>query len=182
MAETRNAGERSLAKSDPVALLFDRLRQLLVLPLRLLSHRGNRVFDRAQEVLHRDRLSRQVLAQRVETRLQAHPSDVSPGKPCGQLSQAFNRDARVEGHPLGVCAEDFEPGLLVRDGHVHDLVESPGPKQGRLDHIQTVRGTQDEHPRSEEHTSELQSQSNLVCRLLLEKKKKKKPKLAISRY
>src|SRR2546427_2345879 len=33
------------------------------------------------------------------------------------------------------------------------------------------------HPRrnrSEEHTSELQSQSNLVCRLLLEKKKKKK--------
>src|SRR2546430_12440328 len=27
------------------------------------------------------------------------------------------------------------------------------------------------HTRSEEHTSELQSQSNLVCRLLLEKKK-----------
>src|SRR5688572_31168828 len=37
--------------------------------------------------------------------------------------------------------------------------------------------------RSEEHTSELQSQSNLVCRLLLEKKKKKsqnnKPKQLI---
>src|SRR5688572_31482810 len=30
--------------------------------------------------------------------------------------------------------------------------------------------------RSEEHTSELQSQSNLVCRLLLEKKKKKTKK------
>src|SRR5688572_33483903 len=30
--------------------------------------------------------------------------------------------------------------------------------------------------RSEEHTSELQSQSNLVCRLLLEKKKKKAKK------
>src|SRR3989475_3249744 len=30
-----------------------------------------------------------------------------------------------------------------------------------------------EHLRSEEHTSELQSQSNLVCRLLLEKKKNK---------
>src|SRR2546421_8457940 len=28
-------------------------------------------------------------------------------------------------------------------------------------------------PRSEEHTSELQSRSDLVCRLLLEKKKKK---------
>src|SRR3989475_9151109 len=31
--------------------------------------------------------------------------------------------------------------------------------------------------RSEEHTSELQSQSNLVCRLLLEKKKKNKRKM-----
>src|SRR5688572_31800218 len=31
----------------------------------------------------------------------------------------------------------------------------------------------DTHRRSEEHTSELQSQSNLVCRLLLEKKKQK---------
>src|SRR3989475_1701917 len=31
--------------------------------------------------------------------------------------------------------------------------------------------------RSEEHTSELQSQSNLVCRLLLEKKKKMNDKL-----
>src|SRR2546430_11570686 len=32
--------------------------------------------------------------------------------------------------------------------------------------------------RSEEHTSELQSQSNLVCRLLLEKKKKKSTRLS----
>src|SRR5688572_31859228 len=38
-------------------------------------------------------------------------------------------------------------------------------------HRRTVRHHQG---RSEEHTSELQSQSNLVCRLLLEKKKKKK--------
>src|SRR2546430_8306305 len=38
----------------------------------------------------------------------------------------------------------------------------------------SVRGQQsrDMDQRSEEHTSELQSQSNLVCRLLLEKKKK----------
>src|SRR5256886_5964295 len=36
--------------------------------------------------------------------------------------------------------------------------DSPGPSRGRSH-------------RSEEHTSELQSQSNLVCRLLLEKKK-----------
>src|SRR2546430_10203273 len=35
--------------------------------------------------------------------------------------------------------------------------------------------------RSEEHTSELQSQSNLVCRLLLEKKKKLSTQDSISR-
>src|SRR6266481_8955072 len=36
-----------------------------------------------------------------------------------------------------------------------------------------VRGWPSHHPRSEEHTSELQSQFHLVCRLLLEKKKNK---------
>src|SRR5256886_4026744 len=36
--------------------------------------------------------------------------------------------------------------------------------------------------RSEEHTSELQSQSNIVCRLLLEKKKKKTYQTAITQY
>src|SRR2546430_1091958 len=36
--------------------------------------------------------------------------------------------------------------------------------------------------RSEEHTSELQSQSNLVCRLLLEKKKKKHKKRHCSAF
>src|SRR5688572_31518729 len=48
--------------------------------------------------------------------------------------------------------------------------------------LNSIRALIDENPermllrRSEEHTSELQSQSNLVCRLLLEKKKKKKKK------
>src|SRR2546430_11513943 len=35
-----------------------------------------------------------------------------------------------------------------------------------------LEGVRVRQSRSEEHTSELQSQSNLVCRLLLEKKKK----------
>src|SRR2546430_5458456 len=43
--------------------------------------------------------------------------------------------------------EQLRQGRLIADGAVHVA------------------------PRSEEHTSELQSQSNLVCRLLLEKKK-----------
>src|SRR2546430_10586582 len=38
-------------------------------------------------------------------------------------------------------------------------------------HHNLADGVRDADVRSEEHTSELQSQSNLVCRLLLEKKK-----------
>src|SRR2546427_8651345 len=41
------------------------------------------------------------------------------------------------------------------------------------DHALDFLVRQAEGGRSEEHTSELQSQSNLVCRLLLEKKNKK---------
>src|SRR2546430_6559489 len=44
------------------------------------------------------------------------------------------------------------------------------PQPGRRCHATTPRNAAD-RSRSEEHTSELQSQSNLVCRLLLEKKK-----------
>src|SRR2546426_2521428 len=45
-----------------------------------------------------------------------------------------------------------------------------------LDHGWSIDGSADHtsHERSEEHTSELQSPCNLVCRLLLEKKKKNK--------
>src|SRR2546427_2971405 len=45
-----------------------------------------------------------------------------------------------------------------------------GVRSSSGDTLQNARESDD---RSEEHTSELQSQSNLVCRLLLEKKKKK---------
>src|SRR2546430_11668332 len=51
-------------------------------------------------------------------------------------------------------------------------VEVEGRHHGKPGDVTTrVRQALD---RSEEHTSELQSQSNLVCRLLLEKKKKKR--------
>src|SRR2546430_10713683 len=46
-------------------------------------------------------------------------------------------------------------------------IEFKAKTQRRRDAAQTEEGPR----RSEEHTSELQSQSNLVCRLLLEKKK-----------
>src|SRR2546430_11539060 len=50
-----------------------------------------------------------------------------------------------------------------------------GPKSGRQNNVRTdlrSAALSRELGRSEEHTSELQSQSNLVCRLLLEKKKR----------
>src|SRR5260221_10613047 len=42
------------------------------------------------------------------------------------------------------------------------------------DDLAHIEGLARVHGRSEEHTSELQSHSDLVCRLLLEKKKKKR--------
>src|SRR5688572_32303770 len=54
---------------------------------------------------------------------------------------------------------------------------SPSPRPPASPAEPPQEGSQNENrtvpARSEEHTSELQSQSNLVCRLLLEKKKKK---------
>src|SRR5687768_18089734 len=46
---------------------------------------------------------------------------------------------------------------------------------GLIDSLRTTLATR--LPRSEEHTSELQSRLHLVCRLLLEKKKKQKQKI-----
>src|SRR5688572_32046515 len=65
----------------------------------------------------------------------------------------------------GLCRHDpvrrIEPAELARRRH------HSGPQRRHR------RRRSRQTPRSEEHTSELQSQSNLVCRLLLEKKKKK---------
>src|SRR5438132_5357542 len=72
--------------------------------------------------------------------------------------------------------------LPILDRPLHE----PGQRSGRLDrrahagrvlgqavgHAETVRGQRPAALRSEEHTSVLQSHSDLVCRLLLEKKKK----------
>src|SRR2546430_10910139 len=46
---------------------------------------------------------------------------------------------------------------------------------GRLFQVDFLKGLAVTFRRSEEHTSELQSQSNIVCRLLLEKKKECRP-------
>src|SRR2546427_9352065 len=51
---------------------------------------------------------------------------------------------------------------------VRNSVNFTSVSEARIDSERSERSCR----RSEEHTSELQSQSNLVCRLLLEKKKK----------
>src|SRR2546430_7747985 len=54
---------------------------------------------------------------------------------------------------------------------ISKLIERVGTVIERI-HVIGLEGERDYVDRSEEHTSELQSQSNLVCRLLLEKKNK----------
>src|SRR2546430_11212960 len=62
---------------------------------------------------------------------------------------------------VGVIALPHLVGGKMEDGWIEPLLPRPGHQRGP-----------GQANRSEEHTSELQSQSNLVCRLLLEKKKK----------
>src|SRR2546421_6921153 len=78
-----------------------------------------------------------------------------------------SEELRAVGLPLGVEDHDpvVEPGGALLGGHLRNIRER-GAGCGTLRRTVGYR--------SEEHTSELQSRSDLVCRLLLEKKKKKK--------
>src|SRR2546422_1827383 len=72
-------------------------------------------------------------------------------------------------HDVGRGGGGHMGGALIAQGREIEAGEEmlAGPEQPRRDrHVQ----------RSEEHTSELQSRLHLVCRLLLEKKKKKHKK------
>src|SRR5690606_41842244 len=69
------------------------------------------------------------------------------------LGADFLQPLRMAGEPL-----DPQPGT----GERRQLGRQPRLRRGR----------DQQRSRSEEHTSELQSRENLVCRLLLEKKKK----------
>src|SRR5205085_11236214 len=68
----------------------------------------------------------------------------------------------------------LRPGILGREpAGIEPERRLAGPGSHRHQSAEEDLGRQPFVGRSEEHTSELQSQSNLVCRLLLEKKKKK---------
>src|SRR5205085_12132278 len=73
-----------------------------------------------------------------------------------------------------LCILLFIPGSYAGPCFIGFAIgESLGAAALRIDFFQIFLNVGN---RSEEHTSELQSQSNLVCRLLLEKKKKEKYK------
>src|SRR2546430_4470291 len=72
-----------------------------------------------------------------------------------------------------------EPALVVAHRRISAAAADPLLLQkGRVLGDASLTGA----GRSEEHTSELQSQSNLVCRLLLEKKKTHQRTLILSTY
>src|SRR2546430_13455408 len=67
------------------------------------------------------------------------------------------------------------PYTTLFRSHLRPVRRAPGARHLRRlldqERKRTVALARRRHRRSEEHTSELQSQSNIVCRLLLEKKK-----------
>src|SRR5256886_13621689 len=75
--------------------------------------------------------------------------------------QAVQPDREIVGGGVATGDEERQPGRIPRE-------DRPRGRVAVLDREPLADGGE---PRSEEHTSELQSQSNLVCRLLLEKKK-----------
>src|SRR3712207_7839725 len=66
------------------------------------------------------------------------------------------------------CRRASAPRSARADAHAFGRRDPAGEEEGGL----AQRGLEVERLRSEEHTSELQSRQYLVCRLLLEKKKK----------
>src|SRR2546422_7696692 len=77
---------------------------------------------------------------------------------------------------LGHLPERLDEGGLRRADLVQEEVRE---RVVKLQRDAQQERAHDEHDRSEEHTSELQSRLHLVCRLLLEKKKKVKSKQTI---
>src|SRR5438270_4874863 len=101
------------------------------------------------------------------------------------LAAAFpfvHRPAAQLGLVAVVAASDFFDGMLARrlgESRAGAVLDPTADKVFMAVSFVTVARADLLHPleiRSEEHTSELQSQSNLVCRLLLEKKNKQKSK------
>src|SRR2546427_2399090 len=82
----------------------------------------------------------------------------------------IRRPPRSTLFPYTTLSRSLFPDLGGGDHGHRDLLPADGGHLLPDDRVDLVEDALAE--RSEEHTSELQSQSNIVCRLLLEKKKK----------
>src|SRR2546430_7353423 len=89
--------------------------------------------------------------------------------PQGVTAQVAGRTVTVKG-PKGEISRTFHPELTLALEENAVVVRRPSD-ENRHKALHGLTRTLVANMRSEEHTSELQSQSNLVCRLLLEKKK-----------
>src|SRR2546430_4588538 len=85
--------------------------------------------------------------------------------PYTTLFRSNDLDVTLSAHGRLVVGDRAKAG-----GGVENQRDAGGPAWGFPPSARLRRGRRAEGRRSEEHTSELQSQSNLVCRLLLEKK------------
>src|SRR5437870_11238172 len=88
-------------------------------------------------------------------------------RPPGGTTTPLRRDAASA---MLCCFSGTEPANAVRPSLTSSRIPSWDASEPRTAGWATTSGS-----RSEEHTSELQSRGHLVCRLLLEKKKKHKP-------
>src|SRR5216683_5426732 len=96
----------------------------------------------------------------------AWPAPMTTASICsGMCSPFFNRP--------GDSGNALMEGNMAQRSHFRYVAQSRFPDLSRQRGA-CCRRTACQDCRSEEHTSELQSRSDLVCRLLLEKKKKKK--------
>src|SRR2546430_11869182 len=90
-----------------------------------------------------------------------------------QLRARVLRDRALEVRALNVCgAIALERGGLTDATFFFTRAQEEATQDNDMATVGRCANNLGIIARSEEHTSELQSQSNLVCRLLLEKKKK----------
>src|SRR2546427_3970627 len=163
---------REGAVRDVGDLLMDRVPGLLVVPGSGLTGTGSRIRMRGVQSLVDDRpplvfVDGMRVDQTEDDYWASMSGPVAPGPlRLSDLSVEDIESVEVVG-PAGAAV--YGPGaaggvLLIRT------------KRGRAGpprwEAYAAGGVRSDQARSEEHTSELQSQSNLVCRLLLEKKKK----------
>src|SRR5450432_4430023 len=119
------------------------------------------------------------VAQRSALRRQDRFAHATPPRTRRRRNQAAQsaarrfRDRRIRRRVQPLAGANARASRLPRtarsldDAHQQSATRASGRRQA-------ATSTNSTSPRSEEHTSELQSRSDLVCRLLLEKKKKKR--------